>query len=494
MFLFMLFLSSGLFLGWSLGANDASNVFGTAVGTRMVRFKTAALLCSVFVVLGACISGAGAAHTLGELGSVNAIAGSFMVAFSAGLTVFWMTKLALPVSTSQAIVGAIIGWNLFSGSLTDTRALTKIAGTWVLCPLLAAFFAIVFFKLLQLLLWIFKPHLFRLDAYTRAGLIIVGALGAYSLGANNIANVMGVFVSVSPFTAFEVAGIVRISGVHQLFFIGGISIAIGVYTYSSKVMSTVGKKLFKLTPQSALVVVLAESIVLLLFASQSLETWLISKGLPSIPLVPVSSSQAVIGAVIGIGIAKGGRNIQWRVLGHIAAGWVTTPVIAGTISFFCLFFLQNVFNQKVYRPVPYKVSDAVVHELGKQGITEEWSGNIRNVEYANAERFMSAIRRHTRLQREQVPTVIEYAKLDNIQIDTRSMEEDFNEGWFTIEQIQAVRHLHGIAFCHGWQLHNALMEATPEWDMLPPTRHNKQHNKELRDKLHYLCRKFRVSE
>ena len=61
-----IFLASGLFLGWSLGANDAANVFGTAVGTRMVTFATAALICSVFVILGAVISGAGAAHTLGK--------------------------------------------------------------------------------------------------------------------------------------------------------------------------------------------------------------------------------------------------------------------------------------------------------------------------------------------------------------------------------------------------------------------------------------------
>ena len=79
----LLFLSSGLFLGWALGANDAANVFGTAVGTRMVRFATAAVVCSVFVILGAVLSGAGAAHTLGKLGSINALAGSFMAAFAA---------------------------------------------------------------------------------------------------------------------------------------------------------------------------------------------------------------------------------------------------------------------------------------------------------------------------------------------------------------------------------------------------------------------------
>ena len=66
----LIFLSSGLFLGWSLGANDAANVLGTAVGTRMVRFTTAALICSVFVILGAVVSGAGAAHTLGKLGEI----------------------------------------------------------------------------------------------------------------------------------------------------------------------------------------------------------------------------------------------------------------------------------------------------------------------------------------------------------------------------------------------------------------------------------------
>ena len=44
--LVLIFLSSGLFLGWALGANDAANVFGTAVGTKMVSWRTAAIICS----------------------------------------------------------------------------------------------------------------------------------------------------------------------------------------------------------------------------------------------------------------------------------------------------------------------------------------------------------------------------------------------------------------------------------------------------------------
>ena len=57
----LIFISSGLFLGWSMGANDASNAFGTAVASRMIRFSTAAFLCSVFLIIGAVTSGAGAA-------------------------------------------------------------------------------------------------------------------------------------------------------------------------------------------------------------------------------------------------------------------------------------------------------------------------------------------------------------------------------------------------------------------------------------------------
>ncbi|MBR41739.1 MAG: inorganic phosphate transporter, partial [Acidiferrobacter sp.] len=61
---FLIFLGGGLFLGWALGANDSANVFGTAVGTRMLRFGVAAALCSVGVILGAVISGAGPTETL----------------------------------------------------------------------------------------------------------------------------------------------------------------------------------------------------------------------------------------------------------------------------------------------------------------------------------------------------------------------------------------------------------------------------------------------
>lgn len=343
----LVFLSAGLFMGWSLGGNDAANIFGTAVGTRMVKFTTAAIICSIFVTIGAVVSGAGASHTLGALGAINAIGGAFAVSASAAATVMLMTSKGLPVSTSQAVVGAIIGWNLFSGIKTDLSVLYKIAGTWVFTPILAAIFGMLFYLAVKKILDNTNIHIVKLYKYTRIALLISGAFGAYSLGANNIANVMGVFVNVSPFQTIDIGNKLMLTSTQQLFLLGGIAIAIGVFTYSKKVMMTVGASIFKLSPISACIVVLATSSVLFLFSSEGLHLWLSSRGLPAFPLVPVSQSQAVVGAIIGIGLSKGGRNVNLKQLGRIGAGWVLTPLFSMIISFISLFFLQNVFMQTV---------------------------------------------------------------------------------------------------------------------------------------------------
>jgi inorganic phosphate transporter, PiT family len=348
----LFFLSSGLFLGWSLGANHAANVFGTAVGTRMVRFETAAVICTVFVILGATFSGAGAAHTLGQLGTVNALPGAFTVCLAAALTVAWMTRLGLPVSTSEAMVGGILGWNFYTASATGPGALGKIVGAWVVCPLLSAAIAAGLFLAVRAWQRRTSVHLLAMDSMTRWGLLVVGAFGAYSLGANNIANVMGVFLPANPFRDFTVAGLVTVSGTRQLFFLGAAAIGLGVFTYSRKVIETVGLGVMRFSPLAAFVVVLAHSVVLFLFASEGLQHLLSHLGLPSLPLVPVSSSQAVIGAIIGVGLVRGGRELRWKTIGGIGLAWCATPVMAGVLAFISLFFVENVFRQEVVQRGP----------------------------------------------------------------------------------------------------------------------------------------------
>lgn len=343
----LIFLSSGLFMGWSLGANDAANIFGTAVGTKMVRFRTAAIISCLFITLGAVIAGSGASHGLGALGVIDQLPGAFVLSLCAAVTVMWMTKSGLPVSTSQAIVGAIVGWNFFTGRATDMRVLTRIIGTWIYGPILAGIFAALLFIVVRKLLNTSTVHLLLLDRYTRNGLLLAGAFGAFSLGANNIANVMGVFIGTMDLPAREFF-MFSLSGEQQLFLLGGIAISVGVVTYSKRVMMTVGNNLFKLSPVSAFVVVLATSMVLFLFSSTTLSEFLLSRGLPALPLIPVSQSQACVGAVLGIGMVKGGwRTINFPLLGRIALGWIATPIVSALLAYILLFFMQNVFLQPI---------------------------------------------------------------------------------------------------------------------------------------------------
>jgi len=184
------------------------------------------------------------------------------------------------------------------------------------------------------------------DSIIRYGLLIAGAFGAYSLGANNIANVMGVFTGAINLPIIDL-GFIQFSSTQQLFFIGGIAISIGIFTYSRHVMATVGNTLMPLTSEAAIVVVLSQALVLFIFSSQGLSNAVQSIGLPAIPLVPVSSSQVVIGSIIGIGMYKGGKEIKYKILGSISLGWIATPLIAGVIAFFMLFFVNNVFKGDV---------------------------------------------------------------------------------------------------------------------------------------------------
>lgn len=345
---FLFFLSSGLFLGWSLGANDGANIFGTAVGTKMIKFRTAAIISSVFVILGAVIAGSGASQTLNKLGSIDAIPGAFMAALAAALTIYLMVKAHISVSTSQAIVGAIIGWNMYSDRPTDISLVTTIASTWVFCPILSALFAVVLYHTTKLLLKMHNVSLIRQDCYTRIGLIVSGAFAAYALGANNIANVMGVFTSANILRPLPLPLGLSLNSTQVLFLMGAIAISVGIFTYSRHTMNTVGKNIMQMTPLVAWIVVVAQSLVLFVFASPALNNFLTAYNLPAPPMVPVSSSQAVIGAIMGIGLLKGGRNVNWFLLCRVFIGWVATPIFSALICYISLFVLANVFTLTVH--------------------------------------------------------------------------------------------------------------------------------------------------
>jgi len=350
MLTFLFFLSSGLFLGWSLGANDASNIFGTAVGTKMLRFSVAATIAGIFIVLGSVISGQSTADTLNALGGINALPAAFSVSLASALAVVLMLKSGISVSISQAIVGGIVGWNVYTENPTDIETLARICASWILCPIISGCIAVSLYLMVKKLLHHSKLHILWQDWIVRTGMILTTALGGYALGANNMANVVGVFVDSCKFHPIKLGNFYTLSSVQILFLLGGIAAFIGVFTYSQKAIKNVGKNLLAVSPIVAWIVILSQSLVLIMFSSEKLAELLTSLHLPTLPAVPVSSTQAVIGAIVGIGLAKGGKGIKWRLVLKLMSGWVASPVIAFILSYVTLSFMENVFRQPVLIP------------------------------------------------------------------------------------------------------------------------------------------------
>jgi len=299
----MLSLLGGIFLGWSLGANDASNVFGSAVAARMVKFRTAAILASGFVLLGALLEGQAGIETLKGLTPLN-LEQAVVSSVAAAVTVTIMTILSLPVSTSQAVVGAILGIALLNQNI-NIPGLGKVVACWIGTPVGGMIISIIIYRMLAFFYNRLNKNLFQADNILRLSLMVAGSYGAYALGANNVANVTAVFVGAGELTLFSAV------------LVGGLSIDLGILTFSRRVMETVGRRLVRLDPFSALVVLLAEAIIVHIY---------------TIIGVPVSTSQAVIGAVLGVGIIKGIRTVEKRTLMNILIGWFLTPAIAAVIA------------------------------------------------------------------------------------------------------------------------------------------------------------------
>ena len=319
------YLLGAAFLGWSLGRNNLSNLFGCAIGTRMVKLKTAAVLASVFVFAGVFISGYATTEHMNKLATVHSFREAFFVCVSAGMVIYLLSMIGIPASITQTSIGALISLNIFHQVNVDVRLVVKTFLGWVYTPFLSGIAAFVLFFILKKLLKRYPIKLLNRDLIVRFLLVIVGSFSAYALGANNIASIAGPYISVNldlmPF----------------LFCVTALAVSIGFLSADKRVIKTVSKGMFPLSPLEAFIVVLSSSLTLFCFSSTSLKAFLTSLSFPSFPLLPVPLSEAVIGSIIAIALSKGIDGLKLKVAGQIVLSWFVAPVTSGI---FCYVFLM----------------------------------------------------------------------------------------------------------------------------------------------------------
>lgn len=326
-------LVAAFYVGWNIGANDAANCIGTTVGSQIISYRKAAIFMSVFVILGGMLQGHHVMKTVGkgiviadsdayEEHNAAPVPQEFLTYFpenrlpdlailvallSAGFFVTLATFTSTPVSTSQAIVGGVAGVGIgivgFEATYFKLGVLLKIVGAWVISPILTMILAYALYRLLGRVLRNARA-IFWSNAMAVA-VLVSAAYVSYSLGANDVGNAIGPLLNRFPDHGPYLAAL------------GGVAMATGALMFGQRVTNTVGKNITPLDYSGALAAQLSAALGVHVFSMLG---------------IPVSTSQAVVGGVIGVGLTKGTQAVSTRKISSIFVGWVLTPTCAAIFA------------------------------------------------------------------------------------------------------------------------------------------------------------------
>ncbi len=403
----------GLYMAFSIGANDVANAMGTSVGSRALTIKQAILIAGVLEFLGAFLVGGQVTKTVrgGILDPQISAAAPDLIVYgmlaaltAAGTWLVVASRLGWPVSTTHSIVGAIAGFGIvaFGVSVVQWDQLIQIVASWIVSPLLSGILAYLIFSaikwtilrhpdpvrrtrkwaplyifcvvivislvtlfkglknidldlsLMESLLWSSILGLFAVIA----GHFLLGMIGnrqgaesadpssgdaqmavvekmfgvlqimsacavAFAHGSNDVANAIGPLAAVVNIIQ---SGVVNPESQvpSWLLLVGGVGIVIGLATMGYRVMATIGTKITELTPTRGYAAEFAAAVTIVLASRLGL---------------PISTTQTLVGSVMGVGLAQGVKALDLSILGRIAASWIITVPVGALLAivFFYVF-------------------------------------------------------------------------------------------------------------------------------------------------------------
>ena len=291
-----------------LGANNASACVGTRAGIMSVEYLVLATVGGLGVVLGAVIEGGKLSNAIygGVLAGPNDRATAVLL-LATLIMMLVATVLNLPLSLTQAMVGAAlpIGFLLEIG--VNWRFSALVAVSWIATPLIAAAFSIAIYHVTKLASRRVGSVFLRARMYatiTLGGSFYTG----YALGANGVGLVDGITRStVGALPLFSV-------------FLS-VATVVGIYLFGYGMVSTVSERILTLAGAAALAAQLGGALTVHLFTQLG---------------VPVSIIQATIGGIAGIGQAKDIAIMNRRMVLRIVLGWVVAPLTGLALAWLLL--------------------------------------------------------------------------------------------------------------------------------------------------------------
>ena len=383
----------GFYMAWNIGANDVANSMASAVGAKAITIRQAIFIAGILNILGATFIGTHVTNTIRK-GIVStevltdphlALIGALSALLAAALWVSFATWKSLPVSTTHSIVGAMIGFGIMAGgfSVINWGKLGAVVLSWIISPVFALVIAFIMFKTISRLIlskedsfsrslklsplfigiaffvivlsFLFKTPLGKkLAIGTSMALVIafILAIGlgfaatkllgqytkkretggaedifrkiqigtscyvALAQGANDVANAIGPLAVIYFIVKTGEIGTKVPVPVFLLFF-GGIGIACGIGMAGHRVMDTIGRKITTLTNTRGFSVDFAAATTVMVASKLGL---------------PVSTTHAAVGGVMGVGLARGLEAVNFRIIFQIILYWVLTVPAAAITS------------------------------------------------------------------------------------------------------------------------------------------------------------------
>ncbi|MGD9240758.1 MAG: inorganic phosphate transporter [Desulfobacterales bacterium] len=391
----------GFYMAWNIGANDVANSMASAVGAKAITIRQAIFIAGILNIVGAVFIGSHVTKTIRK-GIVStdiladphlALIGALAALLAAALWVSFATWKSLPVSTTHSIVGAMIGFGIMAGgfSVINWGKLAAVVLSWVISPVFAMTIGYLMFKTIVkfilskddpfsqalklapyfisialfvvILSFLFKTPLGkRLAIGTPLALLVAVILAimlgflavkilrkfikktnlsgeeevfrkiqigtscyvALAQGANDVANAIGPLAVIYFLVKTGSVGAKVPVPVFLLLF-GGIGIACGIGMAGHRVMDTIGRKITTLTNTRGFSVDFAAATTVMMASKLGL---------------PVSTTHAAVGGVLGVGLARGIEAVNFRIIFEIIVYWILTLPAAAITSIVIFKILQ----------------------------------------------------------------------------------------------------------------------------------------------------------
>ena len=309
------------------GFHDAANSIATVVSTRVLSPGKAVVWASVFNFLAAFVFGTGVAQTIGK-GTVDitivtlaVICAGLIGAITWSLLTWW---LALPTSSSHALIGGLAGAAIAKGGIaavlcTDCTAWTKTLVFIVLSPFIGL---MVGYSLMIAIYWLLRympPG--RVDHWFRRLQLVSAAALSLNHGGNDAQKTAGIITLVlfssGYISEFHVPLWVRMAAYA--------AIGLGTLAGGWRIIHTMGSKITKLQPVGGFAAETGAAVAILTATHFG---------------IPVSTTHAITGAIVGVGSTRRLSAVRWGVAGRIVWAWLLTIPAAAAIGGGTYFLLR----------------------------------------------------------------------------------------------------------------------------------------------------------